>query len=83
MLNLYKLKISMKKPWLTKTQLMSTLSFWCAFEDLKQQTKIVDSETDAEDILDVKQFGKESIEADFKGSIDPDLRLFWTVCSVW
>jgi hypothetical protein len=50
-----------------------------AFWRLKQQTKIVDSETDAEDILDVKQFGKESIEADFKGSIDPDLRLFWTV----
>jgi hypothetical protein len=42
---------------------MSFLSFWWLFEDLKQQTKIVDSETDAEDILDVKQFGKESIEA--------------------
>jgi hypothetical protein len=54
-----------------------------AFEDLKQQTKIVDSETDAEDILDVKQFGKESIEADFKGSIDPDLRLFLNSIAVY
>jgi hypothetical protein len=56
MLNL-QVKDKYEKPWLTKTQLlMSILSFWCAFEDLKQQTKIVDSETDAEDILDVKQF---------------------------
>lgn len=47
-----------------------------AFEDIKQQTKIVDEEEDAEDVLDVKNYNKESIETDFKASIDPDLRLF-------
>jgi hypothetical protein len=40
------------------------------------QTKIVDSETDGEDILDVNLV-KNLLKLTSKGSIDPDLRLFF------